>query len=102
MGIANLGTNLGEFAINTVVRAGTDWFIVNGHKNLVSNLTDDQLNSLLAVYKDFYKKNLETALADAKDALVCGMTDVAEQTFRATMIIAGTQAAKHWLDLQND
>lgn len=36
------------------------------------------------------------ALKDAKEAIDCGMTQVAEATFRATMAKAGIEAAKEF------
>ncbi len=93
--------NLGEFAIHTVVSAGIQWFQANGHQEFIKKASDEQLDALVALYKEYCMRDLPAALADAKDAFACGMDDVAEQTFQATMIIAGTQAAAHWFKTQN-
>lgn len=51
--------------------------------------TDD----LDGIVKDEVAKALPEALDDAKEALECGMTDAALQTFSASMAIAGIAAA---------
>jgi len=40
------------------------------------------------------KAAVPKALADAKEAFAAGMPEVAEQTFAATMVLAGIEAAK--------
>ena len=52
-------------------------------------------NDLLAeCLKRHLQSALPKALADAKEALECGMDAVAEETFKASMVLAGINAAK--------
>ena len=94
--------DLGKLAINTVVRAGNMWFQANGHYEFVKNASDDQLDALIALYKEYCMRDLGTALADAQEAFICGMNEVANQQFLAALTITGTQAASHWFKAQND
>jgi hypothetical protein len=57
------------------------------------NLTADP-ETLAACCRSWAKIKLPEALRDAKEAMACGMTQVAEQTFKATMVQAGIEAAK--------
>lgn len=50
--------------------------------------------SLAACCKSWLKIQLPIALRDAKEAIDCGMTQVAEATFKASLIQAGIEAAK--------
>jgi hypothetical protein len=68
------------------MRAAAEYLRVHG-------LTAD-LDTLLACLRANAKIRLPQALAEAKEALDCGMAQVAEATFRATMALAGIDAAK--------
>lgn len=50
--------------------------------------------ALADALKVHVKARITEALADARDAFDCGMADVAEQTFLASMVLAGIDAAK--------
>lgn len=52
---------------------------------------DGQMKEVL---KRHVKARLDEALADVKKTLDCGMGDVASQTFLASMVLAGIDAAK--------
>ncbi len=49
---------------------------------------------LAAAIQERVKAGLDEALADAKAALDCGMGRAAEQTFTASMVLAGMAAAE--------
>lgn len=49
------------------------------------------LNACIAAH---VKAAMPAALHDAKEAIDCGMRDVAEHTFAASMALAGIEAAK--------
>lgn len=51
----------------------------------------DVLSEALAKH---VKVRITEALDDAREAIECGMTDVAEQTFVVSMVLAGIDAAK--------
>ncbi len=57
------------------------------------NLKANQ-DALAACCKSWLKIQLPIALRDAKEALDCGMTHVAEATFKASLFQAGIEAAK--------
>jgi len=50
--------------------------------------------ALAASLRTWVKAKLSEALADAKQALDCGMGQAAQATFAATMVNAGVEAAK--------
>lgn len=49
-----------------------------------------------ACLKSWIMHKLPGAMKDAKDALDCGMKQIAETTFRASMALAGIEAAKEF------
>jgi hypothetical protein len=57
------------------------------------NLRADD-SALAACLRSHCKIALPAALHDAKEALDCGMGQAAEATFRASMALAGIEAAK--------
>jgi hypothetical protein len=59
----------------------------------VHDLTADD-KALSECLRDWCKIKLPQAMADAKEAIECGMTKAAEATFAATMRLAGIEAAK--------
>jgi hypothetical protein len=59
----------------------------------VHGLTAD-MTALSECIRSWVKIKLPDALGDAREALACGMGHVAEQTFAASMMLAGIEAAK--------
>lgn len=55
------------------------------------------LDTWTAALRKHVKDALPAALEDAKAALECGMSSAAEQTFTASMVLAGIAAAKEAL-----
>jgi hypothetical protein len=80
---------LGTIAAETAMRAAAEYVRTNGLKVLDYDAATACLRSYCKVY-------LPSALADAKSALDCGMGQVAETTFKATMALAGIEAAKEF------
>lgn len=58
-----------------------------------NNLRADP-SALASCCKSWCAIKLPEALRDAKEAMECGMDRVANQTFAATMVLAGIEAAK--------
>lgn len=67
-------------------------------KSAVQYLTVHKLKAdpaaLAECLKSWCKIQLPAALHDAREAMNCGMSQIAEATFAATMSIAGIEAAK--------
>lgn len=81
---------LGELADNAVecaYSAACHYLIPRNHA-----LTGDE--RLCRYVQDEANRDLEAALADAKDAIACRMLQVAAVSFAASMAIAGIRAAK--------
>lgn len=57
-------------------------------------------SDLLPLLKEEVKAAIPQALDDAKQALEAHMTEAAEQTFAASMVIAGIAAAKAYIASQ--
>ena len=77
---------LGEVAGKIATRAGLDYFKAHG-------LTYD-LDTFSVALKKHCMAKMPVAMADAKEAMECHMEAQAEQTFAATMMLAGIAAAK--------
>lgn len=58
------------------------------------NLKPVSTEALFECCQDWCKLKLQEALHDAKEALACGMNQVAVSTFAASMMQAGIEAAK--------
>ena len=84
-----------EAAADATMRAGVDWVCSNRSELVPQMVADDgfagQLRSAL-------RCSLGAAMADAREALDIGMTNVAETTFFASMKLAGIQGAKLWAE----
>ena len=78
---------LSEMMIMVAARAAHKYLDVHNCKPVSDVALANCLRSMVKVY---YPK----ALADAKEAIDCGMVQIAEQTFLATMAQAGIEAAK--------
>lgn len=78
---------LSDTMITVAARAAHRYFDVHNCKPVSDDAFADCLRVMIKVH---YPK----AMADAKEAMDCGMTQVAEQTFIATMAQAGIEAAK--------
>lgn len=81
--------SLGTLAANVAMKAAAEYVRANNLKVLDYGAAAECLRS-------YCKTWLPIALSDAKDALACGMTLTAEQTFKATMAQAGIEAAKEF------
>ena len=77
---------LGNAVVACVLAGGREYLRTH-------NLTADA-DALAAACRSWAKIKLPEALRDAKEAMDCGMSQVAEQTFKATMFQAGIEAAK--------
>lgn len=80
---------LGTIAADVAMRAAAEYIRINNLKVLDYDAATECLRS-------YCKSRLPMALKDAKDALDCGMGQVAEATFKATMAMAGIEAAKEF------
>ncbi len=81
--------SLGTIAAELAMKAAAEYIRDNKLKVLDYNAATECLRS-------YCKSWLPMALEDAKQAFECGMTQVAEATFRATMAQAGIEAAKEF------
>ena len=81
-----MSDSLVKFAVDAAIRGAVEY--LKAH-----NLAADP-DALLSCVRSWCKIKLPEALRDAKDALDAGMSEVAEQTFAATMALAGIEAAK--------
>jgi hypothetical protein len=81
--------SLGSIAAEVAMRAAAEYVRAHNLKVLDYAAAAECLRSYCKVY-------LPIALKDAKDALDCGMSQVAEMTFKATMAQAGIEAAKEY------
>lgn len=77
---------LGKIAGIAVIQGARDYLKAN-------KLTADD-TVLKACAASWMRAKMPEALKDAKDALACGLAKVAEQTFVASMMLAGIEAAK--------
>ena len=77
-----------DIAAIAAVRAAREWSETTGHK------FDAGDEAFCECLKSWLKIQLPIALKDAKDAISAGMHDAANQTFIASMTIAGIEAAK--------
>lgn len=77
---------LAGIMVATAVKAAGQYLAVHG-------LQADP-DTLAATINSWVKAKAPEALADAKEAMALGMTQVAEATFLATMVQAGIEAAK--------
>lgn len=67
---------------------------IGAREYLAANKLTADTNALLACCRSWTKIKLPEALNDAREAIECHMNEVAEATFKATMILAGIEAAK--------
>lgn len=77
---------IAEVAVRIATRAAVAYLDAHGLK------ADDE--ALANSLKAMCKIRLPAALHDANEAIQCGMASVAEHTFRASMALAGIEAAK--------
>lgn len=77
---------LGTVAANVAMKAAVEYVRVH-------RLQYDA-EALCNCIKSWCKIMLPQALKDAKEAIDCGMTAIAEMTFKATMAKAGIEAAR--------
>ena len=61
---------------------------------LTKNNKHAEPDALAACVKSWVKISVSEALADARAAIDCGMSEAAVQTFAASMALAGIEAAK--------
>jgi hypothetical protein len=79
--------NLGEIAVKTAAESAVVWMNQN-------NAKPESTDSFCESIKAMVKIRLPEALKDAKDAFDANMGACAEQTFIASMRLAGIEAAK--------
>lgn len=80
-------TNIAEAAVEIAAKGARMWFEQNRTEPV-------SLDAFVECIKANVKLYLPAALKDAKEALDANMPDAAEQTFKASMILAGIEAAK--------
>lgn len=81
-----MATTLGQVAMDCVTRGAI------GYLEEHDLIADPQ--TLLEFCVSWCKSQMPKALKDAKDALDANMPQIAEQTFAASMVLAGVEAAK--------
>lgn len=90
--------NLGTLAAEIAMRAAVNFLKQNCPMLMgTAKLSDDEIGALLNLIKQHAKAAVVEALADAKKAVEAGMLAAAEQTFKATMALAGIKAAKQFV-----
>lgn len=75
-------------AADIAMRAAADYILQNGLRDSVD------VDTLVVNLRANMKASLDAALNDARAAFECNMDQVAEATFRASMVLVGVQAAK--------
>ncbi len=78
-----------QIAADTAMRAAAEYIRVHGLKVL-------DYDAATACLKTYVKTRLLQALLDAREAFEAGMGAVAQQTFLASMRLAGIEAAKEF------
>lgn len=81
--------DLGTLAAEVAMRSAAEYVRVN-------NLRVHDYDAAAECIRAHCKARLSDALRDAKEALDCGMMQVAQATFKATMALAGIEAAKEF------
>lgn len=81
--------SFGKWAANTAMYGAVDYI-----KNNSIELTDAQYDEVTVALRKHLKAAIPSALKDAKAAMGCGMTNVAQQTTEITFTLAGIAAAK--------
>jgi len=81
--------SLGSLAVDLCTQSAVLYVRANNLKVL-------DYEAATEVLKDYCKTWLPQALNDAKEAFDCGMSQVGEETFKATMRQAGIEAAKEF------
>lgn len=84
----NAFSGLAQAAVSIAARGAAQWFITHPEAGAVDEAT------LVAYVREAVRRSLPAALRDAKDAIEARMPQVAEQTFAASMVLAGIEAAK--------
>jgi hypothetical protein len=83
-----------EMKFNNIAEVALGIVCIGAGEYLKTHNLRADADTLAVVCKQWAAIQLPVALKDAKDALDCGMTAIAEQTFKATMLQAGIEAAK--------
>jgi len=78
--------NLADVAVKAATQGAVEYIKANNLKVDFANLSES-LRTMVMI-------RLPAALHDAKEALDAGMDQVANQTFLASMVLAGIDAAK--------
>jgi hypothetical protein len=78
--------DLGTMGANAAMKAAADY--VRTHGLIVD------VDALVTALRTYCREALDTAMADAKEAVDCGMYQAALATFTATFRLAGINAAK--------
>lgn len=81
-------------AIEEVGRIGAETAMRAAAEYLRAHSLQADTRALCECIRSWIKIKLPEALRDAKEALDAGMGQVAETTFRASMALAGIEAAK--------
>jgi hypothetical protein len=81
---------VGAVAANAAMRSAADYF-------RIQRVTVTDFGRATDLIKAHCKLAVSAALDDSRDAIECGMTDIAVATFRATFIQAGIAAAKEYI-----
>lgn len=82
--------SLAAIASNSAMEAAAAYIRARGLKDGI----DFKIDTLIEALRRHSKTALDLAMRDAREALACGMQDVAVATFTATFKLAGIEAAK--------
>lgn len=86
MKLEQVAFDMAQVAQRIALRGATEY--LNAHKLTASN------EALSACVHSWVKIKFPEAMEDARQAIDCGMVQVAQTTFAATLIQAGIEAAK--------
>ncbi len=79
---------------NSLVEIASTMAVRGAREYLLRNNLKAESTALSSCLKSWVKAKWPEAIADAKEAIDCGMVQIAQQTFAATMLQAGIEAAK--------
>jgi len=68
----------------------------------VTRLTDAEIAELLSLLRPALSESLPGALDDGREAAALGMHDVATETVRLSVALAGVRAADEWMARRRD
>ena len=82
-------SSLAKAAVEISAQAAALWARQNDYY-----FSDEDVRAFGNLLRSRLKIGIDEALADARNAMACGMVDAAEMTFRASLVLIGIEAAK--------